>query len=101
MFLPRDDMLARYTLSSCVRLSVCPPVRLSQAGIYRNDWTNRADFDKDASFNLSRTVRKFGYFQKLRYLWDFVSKSVDRVVNKTRRRCRRRSSLLMTPSVYC
>ena len=66
MFLPRDDMLARYTLSSCVRLSVCPPVRLSQAGIYRNDWTNRADFDKDASFNLSRTVRKFGYFQKLR-----------------------------------
>jgi len=37
LFLPRDAMLARYTLSSCVCPCVCPSVRgsvcLSQAGI--------------------------------------------------------------------
>ena len=32
-FFLRDDMLARYLLSSRVRLSVCPSVRLSQAGV--------------------------------------------------------------------
>ena len=31
--LPRDAMLARYMLSSCVRLSVCLSVCLTQAGI--------------------------------------------------------------------
>jgi len=31
--LPRDAMLARYMLSSCVRPSVCPSVRTSHAGI--------------------------------------------------------------------
>ena len=49
ILLPRNHMLARYMLSSCVRLSVC----LSQAGMYRNDWTNRAGF-----------IRKFRYLQK-------------------------------------
>ena len=42
LFLPRDAMLTRYMLSSCVCLSVC----LSQAGIVlkvRNDWTDRID----------------------------------------------------------
>ena len=52
ILLPRNHMLARYMLSSCVRLSVC----LSQAGMYRNDWTNRAGF-----------IRKFGYLQKSGY----------------------------------
>ena len=42
-FLPRDAMLAQYLLSSCVRLSVCLPVRHKPV-LYKNDWTNRAGF---------------------------------------------------------
>jgi len=44
-------MLARYLLSSCVRLSVRhTPV------LYLNDWTNRAGFGIEASFHLSYVV---------------------------------------------
>jgi len=38
-FLPRDDMLARYVLSSCVRLSVRLSVCLSQIGFLLR-WLN-------------------------------------------------------------
>jgi len=87
VYLPRDAVLARYLLSSCVRLSV----RVSQAGIV----SKRMD---ESSWFLARKLpstyptlccKEFQVSPKLdTSLWDFV--------NKTRRR-RRRSSLLTTP----
>jgi len=47
-FLPLGAMLARYMLSSCVRLSV----RHKQV-LYRDDWANRAGFGMEASFRIA------------------------------------------------
>ena len=65
-FLPRDAMLKRYLLSSCVRLSVCPSVR-HKLRFYRNDWTNRAGFWHGGFLPpvLHRVPRMFVYLQKL------------------------------------
>jgi len=42
-FLPRDAMLARYSLSSCVRPSVRYQLSVHHKPVlYRNNWTNRA-----------------------------------------------------------
>jgi len=54
-FSPRDDMLARYFLSSCVCLSVWLAV-CHKPVLCRNDWTNRADFGMWVSFYLSYIV---------------------------------------------
>ena len=73
IFIARRYMLARYTLSLCVRLSVChKPV------LYRNDWTNRAGFRHGGFLPpVSHcVVRKCGHLQKSRTsLWDFVPNS--------------------------
>jgi len=65
-FLPRDAMLKRYLLSSCVRLSVCPSV-CHKLRFYRNDWTNRAGFWHGGFLPPvpHRVPRKFVYLQKL------------------------------------
>jgi len=89
-FLPRDAMLARNMLSSCVclsdRLSVChKPV------LYRNDWTNRAGFWDGGFFQHyptlcyreTRESPKEGYFSWTKKI---LPRQVDRVVNKTGRR---------------
>ena len=58
LFLPRDAMLARYLLSSCVRSSVRLSVCLSvchKPVLYRNDWTGLR-FGMEASFCLSHTM---------------------------------------------
>ena len=99
VFLPRYALLARYMLSSCVRLYIY----LLQAGIV----SKRLD---ESSWFLApiphHVVRKFEYLQKSGYFplalcarlrtWKILSRQVDRVV-ETRRRRRRRSSLLTTP----
>ena len=107
-FLPRDAVLVRYMLSSCVRPSVRPPVRHMPV-LYRNDWTNRAVF---LPWRLRSTYptlcfKEIWVSPKLgTSLWDFAPKlstwkilprQVDRVINETHYRRRRRSSLLTTP----
>ena len=84
LFSPRDTMLARYLLSSCVRLSVRhKPV------LYRSVWTNRAGIWY-GGFLLPIphcVIRKFGYIQKLGYfpleVCSDASRQVDRVVNNS------------------
>jgi len=53
-FLPRDAILARYLLSSCVRLSV----RLSVTSRYCSETTGQLElvFGTEASFHLYHTV---------------------------------------------
>jgi len=53
-FLPRDAILARYLLSSCVRLSV----RLSVTSRYCSETTGQLElvFGTEASFHLYQTV---------------------------------------------
>jgi len=102
LVLPHDPMLARYLLSSCVRLSVCHnPV------LYRNDLTNRAGFCHERFLlpilpHCRPIRRKLGYFRNFGFfplactLSQTPPPQVDGVVNETRRRRRRRrrSSLL-------
>jgi len=95
LFLPRDVMLARYLLSSCVRPFVRLSVCLSVTSRCYIETTGQIEllFSMKASFHLSHTVlgisRTIG-LRKFRHL------QVDHVVNKTRRR-RRRSRLLTAP----
>jgi len=57
-FLPHDTMLARYMLSSCVRLYVRPSVRPSVTSRYCIETTKRTElaFATQASFQLSRNL---------------------------------------------
>ena len=103
-FSARDAMLTRYMMS------VLPSVRLlcHKPILYRNDWTNRAVFLAWGFLPPIPycVVRKSGYLQNHGYfpqglcpkLRTLISlRQVGRVVNKSRRRRYRRSSLLTTP----
>jgi len=74
----RDAMLARYLMSSCVRLCV----RLSVTSRYDIETTRRnvLVFGMEASFHLYRmhsvcVIRKLAYLQQLPSLWNFVPNS--------------------------
>ena len=87
--------------------SVCPSVR-HEPVLHQKNWTNRAGFWHGGFLTPIPpcAVKKFGYLQKLRNFslelctkfrtQKISSRQVDRVVNKTRCRRRRRSSLLTT-----
>jgi len=64
--LPRDAILARYMLSSCVRLSVCLFVCLSVTSRCCIETTGRTElvFGTKDSFHRC-VIRKFAYLQKL------------------------------------
>jgi len=97
-FLPRDAMLARYLLSSCVRLSV----RLSQAGTVskRLDESSCVLAWRIPSTCPTPCCKEIRLSPKIRVLppgtLSQTVRTSDRVVDKTRRR-RQRSSLLTTP----
>jgi len=94
--LPRDAMLARYLLSSCVR----PSVRPSVTSRYCIETTGFGMHGGCLPPIPHCFIREFSEWylcmSKLRTLW-ISPRQVDHVVNKTRRRRRRRSSLLTTP----
>ena len=103
VLLPRDAMLVRYMLSSCVRPSVCPSATLTSW--YWNETTGRIEL-VFGTWRLPSTYPTLCYrLNEIRVSpsgtlsWTRTSKisprQVDRVVNNTRRR--RRSSLLTTP----
>jgi len=77
-FSPRDDMLARYFLSSCVCLSVWLAV-CHKPVLCRNDWTNRADFGTWVSFYLSYIVLlRNSSISKIRVLpFEYLSQTLD------------------------
>jgi len=98
-------------LSSRVRLSVCPSVCPSQAGVA---WKGLDESSWFLAWRLSSTYPTLCYKEiwvspKIRVIpsWTLSQttdleisispRQVDRVVNKTRRSRRRRSSLLTTP----
>ena len=93
--LPRDALLARYMLSSRVRLSVCHKLVL-----YRNDRTNRAGFGTGTSFHQSHTViRKYGYLQKIRALSTATlsqTPDLENVAAASQSRCQQHSLLSST-----
>jgi len=102
---------ARRCASAVYAVVVCPSVRpvRHMPVLYRNDWTNRAVF---LPWRLRFTYptlcfKEIWVSPKLgTSLWDFAPKlstwkilprQVDRVINETHCRRRRRSSLLTTP----
>jgi len=93
------SLLARYMLSSCVRLS---QASLVSKRLDESSWFWHGDFHlSKLCYKEIFISPKLGYFSltlcsKLRTL-KISPRHVDRVVNKTRRR-RRRSSLLTTPA---
>ena len=109
-FYRANTMLARYTLSSCVCLSVCLSARLPQAGIVlkRLDesscflaWGLPLTYPTLCCREIWVSSKIMVYFplglcpnSRLKKIWP---RQVDRVVNDTRPRRPRQSSLLTTP----
>ena len=100
-FLPRDDMLARYMLSSRVRLSVRPSVRLSVTSRYCIETVRRTELVYGTGPKLCYKEIRISPKNKGTSLWNVAPNSGfrkfrhDKSVNKTRRR----SSLWITPTM--
>jgi len=91
-FLPRDAMLARYMLSSCVRLSVCHKPVL----YYRNNWTNRAGLAQRLPFFYRRLCYKeiwvSPYFKVLPSGTLSQTPNLENFATASRSRCQQHSS---------
>ena len=88
-------MLARYLLSSCVCPSVCLFVRHKPV-MYRNNWTNRADFWHRAFLppDPHCAIRKYGYPKKLGYF------SLELVPNFGLRKFRHGKSVVLPTKLF-
>ena len=66
---------ARRYASAVYDVVMCPSFRLSQAGrlLYRNDWTNRASFGKEASLVFYIDVKTFVGFFYFSHVFTFLT----------------------------
>ena len=105
-FLPRDAVLARYMLSSCVRPSVPSVIcrycieTTGRIELFFLPWRLRSTYPtlcfKEIWVSPKLGSSLWDFAPKLS-TWKILPRQVDRVINETHCRHRRRSSLLTTP----